>query len=182
MKKLILVISVMLFLFSGTAFAQSIDVNVVNTDKYPVPVYDVNNPAFQPFQIYRSFSLGAGIYVNSFNFEVPEGKRLVIEYVSADVEIPSGQKFYAYIQTIINVPSGFNTANHNLVPHFTGSFYTPFLRVYKDVFSIGHVVRLYADPISSPIFHSVTFTLNRFSNSGVAEVRASISGYLIDMP
>lgn len=181
MKKLILVISAILFLFSGTAFAQSTNVNVINNIENPVPVYDVKNPAFQPFQIYHTVTLNNGEYVNSFSFDVPEGKRLVIEYVSADVEIPRGQKFYAYVQTFINGPSGPSLANHNLVPTFTGSAPWFFMGSPFDVFAIGQVVRLYADP-ATLLFHSVSFTLNRFSNSGVATARASISGYLVDVP
>src|SRR5437870_2121818 len=66
-------------------------VQVGNAADSPVLVRDVDNCARQPFQQMRIMSFSHGSASASTTISVPEGKRLVIEYVSADARFPAGQ-------------------------------------------------------------------------------------------
>ena len=59
--------------------------------KNPVPVGDVQNPAFNPFQVDARFSLRRG--AGSAEAVLPrvdnDGQRVVIEHVTLDASIPS---------------------------------------------------------------------------------------------
>ena len=67
-------------------------VQVVNTSAQPVLVRDVDNPARQPFQATVFISISDGVPAGSALLDVPSGRQLVIEYVSASVQLPTGQK------------------------------------------------------------------------------------------
>ena len=69
------------------------NVNVGNTPKNPVPIGDVQNPAFSPFQVDVSFTLrrreGSG------EAGLPpvgnKGQRVVIEHVTVAASVPERQ-------------------------------------------------------------------------------------------
>lgn len=75
-------------------------IGVTNTAANPVPVSGtvaVNGTvavadAREPFEIRVNVSLPSGEFSSSGSFVVPEGKRLVVEFASAQVSVPDGQK------------------------------------------------------------------------------------------
>ena len=83
-----------------------LEVFVTNTADKPIPVsgnVTVANSSLpvsgtvavadarEPFEIRVDLSLGTAVPFNNFSFSVPEGKRFVVEFVSASVSLPSGQ-------------------------------------------------------------------------------------------
>jgi hypothetical protein len=67
-------------------------VQVVNTSANPVPNRDQDNPAQQPFQfLAQPDTRGTGQNQVETDFNVPAGKRLVIEYVSAGIAAGTGR-------------------------------------------------------------------------------------------
>jgi len=159
---------------SGTA-----SVNVVNTPNVKVvntvPTVNAANPAFQPFQDEEviGWNAGSGLIGNDGTFLVPSGKRLVIEFVSFELTIPTGTRPTFNSVKIVN-------ANSNTIPisfliplSFQGSAFLGGQN--SDVFIGSSPTRLYADPGS-------TVTLSVRTNNadnGLAEV--SVSGYLVDV-
>ena len=92
----------------GLAYAKEavLEVFITNTPDAPVPVSGsvaVSNASLpvsgtvavadarEPFERRVDLSLAAGEPFASFSFSVPAGKRLVVEFVSASVGLPSGQ-------------------------------------------------------------------------------------------
>jgi hypothetical protein len=177
--------STVLFLVVATAFdranaAPTQKVNVVNTPNVTVAnpstnavaVRGVDNPAFQPFHALRVEFLNtgqAGKFVDLV--AVPAGKRAVIETVTVETQLPSGQK----PQIMIITTSGGTSVNHwvTLTPQ------PPEPAGGKDSFSATLSMRLYADPMTS-----IQFFLGRvaagYTGDNGAEV--TISGYYVDVP
>jgi hypothetical protein len=180
------------FMFSGPLAGHSYgaptagDVKVVNTSSQPVPVAvtntptvklasdpnyptfvrDVDNPARQAFQDRLTFNLADGFSEVCMPIAVvPAGKRLVIEYVSARVSLPGGQKLRG-VQLFNNLNGDF--AYHYLMPAPTGAF---------NEYVVGQPLRLYADANTQ-----VSICASRDLSAGTAQVLATISGYLVDMP
>jgi hypothetical protein len=82
--------------------AASTGVIVTNTFNKPVPERDFDNPARQPFQYTLSPSSGSSSSASD-TYQVPAGKRLVIEYYSAQLtQYPSGGYAYMYLTTTVN--------------------------------------------------------------------------------
>jgi hypothetical protein len=75
-------------------------VNVINKLDNPVPVGDVQNPAFQPFQVDARFSLrrGEGSAEAVLPPQGDAGQRVVIEHVTVAATVPEGQRIVAYIK------------------------------------------------------------------------------------
>ena len=142
-------------------------VRVGNTEADPVPVANVND-ARQPFQ--RFFSLNATDFPNALgSFQVPSGKRLVIEYASFRGEKPQGQILELVIQTTVNSV----LAPHFLTPSPVGAMGT------SEFFTASQQMRVYADPGTS-----VGVFIQRFAGPFTGNISAgvSISGYLVDAP
>ncbi|MGB8910102.1 MAG: hypothetical protein WCC84_15260 [Candidatus Cybelea sp.] len=98
---------------------------------------------------------------------VPSGKRLVIEYVSGEAFLPTGQTcLFSVITTIGGASVG---TSHYLVSYAMGNFGAP------DCFVAGQVVRLFADPGTT-----VMLRADRDAASGAGIARMSLSGQLVD--
>lgn len=135
-------------------------VNVSNLRGSPLPVSDVDNPARQPFQR----------LLNSINgsFTVPDGKRLVIEYVSGTLDGgASCTANYVFITTTITVAEEAQILSHIFPP-------TP-ISSLRAVF--GQQTRIYSDPNTV-----VSARLNTNPNNCDSSFVAYISGYLVDVP
>lgn len=140
-------------------------VQIGNTTNTPVLVRDVDsNAARQPFQATTNLVFTSGFNnQGAFIASVPAGKRLVIEYVSMVLLLPTGQK-----------PSQAEIVTDNF-PHFLIATQQGSFGVF-DTFSVSQQVRLYADS-------SVAFNVVRSANDGVdGSLTATISGYLINVP
>lgn len=135
-------------------------------ESIPIPVYDVNEPAMQPFQQELDFDfeptqLGAGK-----SFFVPSGKRLVIEFVSANIGLSTSKAVSFAITTNANG----TIAHHRLLLNELWPN-SNFLNYYN----VSQNMRIYADPGTEVNIH-----VN--SGGGEGSVFATISGYLVDFP
>ena len=136
-------------------------VNVSSTPNAPLFVRDVDNGR-QPFQqSITGRSTGDGVQA-TFDV-VPAGKRLVIEFVSALMSLPTGQKI------------AFAAVSGNNAHYLT---FSPLSTLNgEDRFVISQPMRLYLNAGENPV---VFFT--RAAITGDVKIDASISGYLIDAP
>lgn len=143
------------------------DVRVNNPRGNPVPVGDVENPAFQPFQVDARFSLrrGDGAAEAVLPGVGNARQRVVIEHVTVAAEAPSGQGIVAYIKlgeikhALVLTPQP-NWGNWS---HYRAS--QP-MRLY----SVGG-----GDGIA---FAGV----ERSDSDGVASLYFTVSGHLVDLP
>ena len=127
---------------------------------------EVNNPDKYPFQASVQVSLPAGTEGQNGFVTLPAGKRLVIEYVSGQAFLPSGQK--ALFSGIVSLRGRSTGRWHYLESSTTGRFGS------QDCFRYGRMVKLYADA-------GVTVMLrtDRDSPAGAGLLRMTLSGHLI---
>jgi len=132
------------------------DVTVVNTETNPLPVRNVDQEGRQPFQAQIEFQIDLADFAFG-EAEIPEGKRLVIEYASVFVYgvaeqawVTSGSVSHYLAPSIVPGPSGYTVASQPLRLYAEGSV---------------RLTVLSAIPPFIPI-----------------QVTGSISGYLVDVP
>jgi hypothetical protein len=135
--------------------------NTVSVDSStPLSVSTIDDAARQAFE--EAGTVGFATSVATLEFTVPEGKRLVIEFASFSVDIPTGQQVLEFrIQT--------RRVGHLLVPSSTGAFFG------SDHFVASQDLRLYADGGTT-----VQLVGRRGTNTGAGVMYAAVSGYLID--
>ena len=142
------------------------NVSVINTPKNPLPVGDVQNPAFNPFQVDAQFSLrrGEGAAEAVLPPAGNEGQRVVIEHVTVAASIPEGQGVVAYIKL--------GEIKHSLVLTLQEGWSSPRLRASQPIklYSLGG-----GDGIA---FAGV----ERSHTRGSASFYFTVSGYLVDLP
>ena len=141
------------------------DVIVVNPPDTPVPVVVQNN---EPFHRFLTGTMAAGVFNmgDTLAVVVPAGKRLVIETVSAIVTTLAGQNVRIRADASA---LGFTSAHHMTVSQEPWQAEVD----HKGIQSL----RMYADP-GSTVFIRVA----RDQGAGIANVNASISGHLINLP
>jgi len=100
---------------------------------------------------------------------VPAGKRMVIEYVSVQAFIPSGQK--ALFSVIVFLQGQITGTWHYMESTAIGAFGG------QDYFQCGRLVKLYADPGTT-----VMPRTDRDSPTGTGQSRMTLSGHLISVP
>ena len=149
-------------------------VTVVNGASQPIPVAgnirDADQPARQPFAHSFSNNFTSGVCGDDDNIVVPSGKRLVIETVSGQVRVPSGQ---TAVLTLGATTSGV-VASYPVPITFAGS---NLCFDGQDSFRTFEALRIYADPGSTVIVE-----VRRNSNTGPVSWFLTISGYLVDLP
>ena len=155
---------------TGKATAQgmmhALLVQVANDSTQPIPARDTENPARAAFTVQVSCAATGIVFcAGTFPFTVPLGKRMVIETVTAQLEVPSGQRV---LLTGSSVLDGFPTV-HSFEAQFMGTFFG------NDVFVSTQSFRLYAD--SQPGF---SLRLFRSSSTGEGRLFATVAGYLVD--
>jgi hypothetical protein len=142
----------------GLASGASVHVN--NTVADPVRVRNVND-AIQPFQATTGCNSPA-VHCTATLFNVPAGKRAVIEYFSGVVSVGTGQ--------VASMALTFGTPPvSHLMPQTSPELFSSFGT------SWGQQLRLYAD--SGPIT-----AFGGGSGTGAVSFAFSISGYLVDVP
>ena len=117
-----------------------------------------------------SFNIDSGTTQNNVSIPIPEGKRLIIDYVSARAQGPAGQKFIAQLQTSVSKvesPRGI----YWLVFFPQGTFST------IDVFTASQPMHVFAEPGTPPLM----FVVTRTRVTGTAFVEATISGHLVNL-
>ncbi|MBV8201047.1 MAG: hypothetical protein JOZ15_10540 [Acidobacteria bacterium] len=125
--------------------------------------------ATNPFQATVEIKLPNGTGGENGFVNVPNGKRLVIEYVSGEAFLPKGQK--ALFSVITSLQGEATGISHYLDSDAIGHFGAP------DYFRAGQVVRLYADPGTI-----VMLRADRDLATGEGLARMSISGELVAVP
>jgi hypothetical protein len=151
-----------------------VGLNDTPTVKVSAPPATIERPildSFVPYVKTVSFNIESGTTQNNASIPIPEGKRLIIEFISARAQGPAGQKFIAQIQTSVartESPRGI----YWLVFFPQGSFST------IDVFTASQPTHIFAEPGYPP----VQFVTTRTSLTGTAFVEATITGHLVTMP
>jgi hypothetical protein len=127
----------------------------------------MSNPVRQPIEQLLAFELSDGQANGQASFAVPSGNRLVVEFITAILTVPVGQKAVVtfFVQTGGIGPPGIL---HCLALNPQGTF-------IGDTFAASQLVRLYADPEST-----VLFQFARNDGSGLASGNISVTGYLED--
>lgn len=163
----------------AVAAPASSNVNVVNTPTVivgntplaPLPMFDVDNPASQPFQASAQFTMTGQPLVFGATSDitvVPAGKMLVIEHVTFNGATGSPGKMGASISTSIGGPE----TTHWLVVTEQGALAgTP-------VFMASQPIRLYASPGATVRGHAFRSPDSLDASLGTF----SISGHLVDYP
>jgi len=170
--------AVVIGLASTTGFAAADkDVNVINTAAHPVPTViqgpvifqDADQPARHPFADVKDLSLDEGQSQGYIDFDpIPEGRRLVVETVTARSLAAAGQTWDVSL---------FVTTNGVPVAH-TLALSTFQTLGYIDIRTATLPVRLYADPGTT----MKVFGHRQGGNVGSAGVFVTISGYFVDVP
>ena len=157
---------------AGTALTSvAHDASLTGNGTSAAPLAVVSDPAaLEPFQAEIDFSINDGDAGASGSFTVPAGKRLVIEYASASVSLPLGQRL-DFVQVITASASGPTvSASHFLTPVFVTDDNT------NSEVAAAQELRLYADPSTT-----VSVRTARNSLSGPGSAIISISGHLVDV-
>jgi hypothetical protein len=138
---------------------------VENTAQAPVLARDVDEPARQPFQRTGSIDFAAGEHISLTEFVVPTNKRLVIEYVSANIVLMDQPLTLFAVHTAAASSGGTHFFVPILLPNLTGSY------------MVSQQTRLYANPGST-----VTIEARRLITPDLEAVSglAGFSGYLIN--
>ena len=119
-----------------------------------------------PFQHQLSLSLGGR--ENSATFAVPEGKLLVIEYVSVGGEVPFGQRLLVALETSVNGES----AKHFLVSAWPNASWET--TTDGDVVRLRQWLRVYADGGTK-----VKADISRTGAWGGGSASVTVTGYLV---
>ena len=150
-----------------------VGLNDTPTVKVSAPPAAMERPildSFVPYVKTVSFNIESGTTQNNASIAIPEGKRLIIEFISARAQGPAGQKFIAQIQTSVartESPRGI----YWLVFFPQGTFST------IDVFTASQPTHIFAEPVYPP----VQFVATRTSLTGTAFVEATITGRLVNI-
>ena len=140
-----------------------------------VSIKDVDKPTLQPFQHSGVFGIAEGTLGANHTFEVPNGKRLVIEFVSFDVNFATGQRPTLNFVSVEN-----STANASPISFHVPLIYQATLVLAaqnSDLYIGNSMTRLYADPGST-----VTLGVRKTGSTGTGLASVSVSGHLVDVP
>jgi hypothetical protein len=167
----------MTFATMGHGAQQPTSVTVNNTSANPVPVDVQNqlstkaadNPAFQAYDEFRTTTVLPGNIQADFSYDLPVGKRLVIEFVTVSVIVPAGQNGFT-----VTVFTGGISKQH----------YIPVISQGTDTNGLARFVaaqqtKLFAEAGGSEAFH---ISIARNSSSGQFLAGVSVSGHLVDIP
>ena len=157
----------------GQGNQSQLNVNVVNT---PLPVRDVENPARQPFnavkQISFFFDVDSGF--GPFSESVPLDKQAVLEYVTGECRLPSGQRASLHITQLA---ANGNFVNEIANPILTYQATVPFgPAATHDVYHSSDPVRLYLPPGTQ-----IYLRAERNPATGIGLCTVYISGYLVNI-
>ena len=144
------------------------DVNVINRETNPALVRDVDRPAAQPYQDTVDILMPFGEIGGTAALDpVPAGKRLVVEYATAQANLPSGEM--ARVSLIV----GMIRYELPVIPQ--GTFGAP--PAVRTYLAGSEPVRLYVDA-----GETVGVATERNDANGAGVVTVSISGHLVNVP
>jgi hypothetical protein len=142
-------------------------VTVINTPAQPVPItggVSINETFPQePFHATAEIPLPAGLLGGETVIVVPSGKRLVVEHVSINMNLLTGQAGFASVSVSNSGP---------IFRHFLFLTPTTCCSGAQQHHVGGQAMRLYADQF-------VFFAVRRTTNDGPGLAQVSVSGYLV---
>jgi hypothetical protein len=143
------------------------NVSVTNTRENPVPVGDVQNPAFSPFQVEAHFTLrrGEGAAEAVLPPAGNDGQRVVIEHVTVAASVPARQGAIAYIKI--------GEIKHALVLTSQKGWNNPLL------LRASQPIKLYSIGGGAGMAWA---GIERSQSTGSASFYFTVSGYLVDLP
>lgn len=145
-------------------------VQVNNPATNPVLVRDVDISARQPVQVEGFVSVGIGQSSNGkVIYTVPVGKRLVVEFVSAEGDVRNTQSPRFQILTAFDDEFVIHTLTSTLQGQGSPT---------STHHNVSQLVRFYAQPLSNVIFNFG----RSFMVDGDARAAVTLSGYLEDAP
>jgi hypothetical protein len=164
------------FLYARFAVLAGLAVGVPAYGKYSTPMRDVDNRARQPVKFSFDISINTGTDQgsNSSAITVPTGKRLVIETISYQGKIPSGEVGYLGI----SFSSGAGTA----AGPTGGTHVVPMIKLTTGFPSGDHIgglatVRIYCDAGST-----TTVGYNRGASLMTGEtISVTVTGYYVNL-
>jgi hypothetical protein len=141
----------------------STPVNVAVDSSTPVSTTTLDDPARSAFEFSDSDTWDPSLGTVSVSLVVPEGTRLVIEYVSLDTNLPTGT-------SIVHTFFVETSTRHLVLPTVGESVFG------ITSFTAGQAMRLYADGEST-----VTLGARRLGGGSISGTfYAAVSGYLLD--
>jgi len=171
---------------SGTptvGLASNARVAINSTATVPVFVRSVDDAVRELFHMQTNMTLADGDIGTTAFFHVPDGKRLIIEHVSASGIIPAGQKLQLNLSTLVNNShqlGGSVQVTHFLVPQKLGVGDPTSIGgsgASIEIFNVSQPTRIYAD--ADPANTSIVFSAGRGVSTGTGSVSISISGYYV---
>jgi hypothetical protein len=171
-----------LTLLSGSPVlaAQDKDVIVVNTQANPVPVAGsvevLNDALYQPYiQLNTSFDIPEGDLLGEVLFDVPDGKRLILETVSVQAAVPEGQK----VRVVLDAQVKQTSPNKYFLGFLPVQSPGPILGV--EYYIANQPFKLRQDWFSGSN-SEIIVRMSRDSSSGTATLFVTLYGYLVDSP
>jgi hypothetical protein len=171
-----------LTLLSGSPVlaAQDKDVIVVNTQANPVPVAGsvevLNDALYQPYiQLNTSFDIPEGDLLGEVLFDVPDGKRLILETVSVQAAVPEGQK----VRVVLDAQVKPTSPNKYFLGFLPVQSPGPILGV--EYYIANQPFKLRQDWFSGSN-SEIMVRMSRDSSSGTATLFVTLYGYLVDSP
>ena len=153
-----------------TGSSNDVDANITNDSSNPVPV-NVVNTEFEPYQ---NSEVDTGNFTKSMThlYNIPEGKRLVVQHVSLDISIPTDQVIIKPV--IVCEKQVDETAVHTLVPFLLGAESN-----VNDRYVASQQLTCYHDASQGPL----EIRINRNRNDvGSFSVTSGVSGVLVGEP
>lgn len=149
-------------------------VKVINAVAEAIPVEVTNVPtvevaARQPHQFAANNFPGHDVGSTNYRFDVPAGKRLVIENASVKVRVPEGQQVFSTISA--NGPPDVGFGETHLVFVKQGTFGG------MDVYTANNPLQLWVGPGED----NGNIHVRRSGTEGEMQVDAAFSGYLEDL-
>ena len=144
------------------------NINIINKGDNPLPVGDVLNPAFQPFEVKKRIRLAAGVSVISATMP-PAGngnQRAVIEHVTVDAIVPLGQSIVVRIGQTGEI-------EHSLVLTSQGDWG----KTHR--YTASQPIRLYSFGGGIGLISAI---IERSSSTSSVIVSVTLSGHLVDLP
>jgi hypothetical protein len=140
-----------------------------------VPTRDVDHPASQPFQHQELIGFGEGLFGGQAEFTVPEDKRLIIEFVTFELNIPTGQRPTFNWVAVSNESGNVSPLRHYFPLTYQAT--TLLSGRVADIFIASSPTRLYADPGTT-----VQLAVRRDKDAGTGAAAVTVSGHFVDVP
>jgi len=144
------------------------NINIINKGDNPLPVGDVLNPAFQPFEVVQLIIVEDGTHVLATTMP-PAGngnQRAVIEHVTVDARVPLGQNIVVRIGQTGEI-------EHSLVLTSQGVWGS------THRYTASQPIRLYSFGGGIGLISAI---IERSSSTSSVIVYVTLSGHLVDLP